>query len=131
MALALLGLMACAMAVMASPAWAADLTVTNTNDTGDGSLRQAITDANNETSADTITFAPTLTAEGDATIKLSTDGNAGGVINGGEGDDILRGGQGNDRLSGGSGADSFDGGSGTDSATDYNGIPAPTSRNPR
>ena len=42
--------------VPAPTAWAATFTVTNTNDSGAGSLRQAITDANNAPGADTITF---------------------------------------------------------------------------
>src|SRR5687768_5316220 len=52
-----------AMAVVAtflaasSPAWARTFTVDNT-DSGVGSLRQAITDANNTPGEDTITFAP-------------------------------------------------------------------------
>ena len=37
-------------------AWAATYTVTNTQDSGAGSLRQAITDANNHSGPDTIEF---------------------------------------------------------------------------
>lgn len=62
------------MALWASPAWAKTITVTNTNDSGSGSLRQAITDANDETAnpgEDKITFAPALSGE---TISLSTAG---------------------------------------------------------
>ena len=42
---------------LASAAGAATFTVTNTNDSGPGSLRQAITDANDNAGADTIAFA--------------------------------------------------------------------------
>ena len=38
------------------PAWAATFTVINTNDSGAGSLRQAINDANAASGADTIVF---------------------------------------------------------------------------
>ena len=44
-------------AVGAGDAAAATFTVTNTNNSGGGSLRQAITDANNAAGADTITFS--------------------------------------------------------------------------
>jgi hypothetical protein len=71
--LALLGL-------PALPARAASFTVTNTNDSGPGSLRQAILDANGTTGADTITFtlsgtitlASTLPAIAD---ELTIDGS--------------------------------------------------------
>jgi hypothetical protein len=43
--------------VLASQAQAATYTVANTNDSGEGSLRQAILDANVSTGADTINFA--------------------------------------------------------------------------
>jgi hypothetical protein len=43
------------MVVLASPAQAATFTVTNTNDSGAGSLRQAILDANAAAGEDTIT----------------------------------------------------------------------------
>jgi CSLREA domain-containing protein len=48
--------------------------VTNTNDSGVGSLRQAIIDANSAAypEADTIGFEPTLISSGDATISLTT-----------------------------------------------------------
>ena len=74
----------------AMPAHAATITVTNTNDSGPGSLRQALVDAND---GDTIAFAVTgtivLTSEGividkDVTIsgpgadQLSIDGNQAG-----------------------------------------------------
>jgi titin len=46
------------MAYAAPAAWAAEFTVTNTNDSGAGSLRQAILDANtNDSGPDTISFA--------------------------------------------------------------------------
>jgi hypothetical protein len=56
-------------AVPARSAQAATLTVTNTNDSGAGSLRQAILDA---TSGDTINFAPSLAGQ---TIALSSQIN--------------------------------------------------------
>jgi hypothetical protein len=49
-------LAAIVLAATASTAAAATFTVTNTNDSGAGSLRQAITDANNSGGADTIAF---------------------------------------------------------------------------
>src|SRR5213075_2792280 len=42
--------------VLVIPARAATFTVTNTNDSGPGSLRQAVVDANNAAGADTIVF---------------------------------------------------------------------------
>lgn len=42
--------------MIAKPAHAADFTVTNTNDSGTGSLRQAIENANAKAGADTIKF---------------------------------------------------------------------------
>ena len=50
----------------APPAWASTLVVTNTGDSGAGSLRQAIAEA---TSGDTITFDPALAGQ---TITLSS-----------------------------------------------------------
>jgi hypothetical protein len=45
------------MVALAAPAaWATDFTVTNTNNSGTGSLRQAIVDTNNNQGADTIKF---------------------------------------------------------------------------
>ncbi len=41
---------------LSSGALADTFTVTNTNDTGTGSFRQAITDANNHSGLDTIAF---------------------------------------------------------------------------
>ncbi len=46
-----------ALAAFATDAFAANFTVTNTNDSGAGSLRQAILNANAAVGADTITFA--------------------------------------------------------------------------
>ena len=48
------------MLVLAGPARAATLTVTNTDNSGPGSLRAAIETANGNGEADTITFAPDL-----------------------------------------------------------------------
>ena len=77
-------LLLCAVAI---PAHAATITVTNTNDSGLGSLRQALHDAND---GDTITFAVTgtialtsgglpvnksLTISGPGKDQLSIDGN--------------------------------------------------------
>ncbi len=49
---------------------ASNFVVTNLNNSGAGSLRQALADANSNPGADTITFAVGLTG----TIGLSTDG---------------------------------------------------------
>ncbi len=55
-ALAVVALSWTLLASSTRPAHAATFTVTNTNDSGAGSLRQAIDDANNRTGADTINF---------------------------------------------------------------------------
>src|SRR5215207_4936397 len=88
------------MVVLASPAWAATYTVTNTADSGAGSLRQAIIDANTTTGvADTINFElgsaatitltsaqlPTITDEAGLTIDgqrvdITVSGRAVGVF---------------------------------------------------
>ena len=71
--------------VLAGPAQAAPFSVTNTADSGEGSLRQAIGDANASAGEDTIDFDPSLSGQ---TITLGsqlpavTDG-AGLVIDGG------------------------------------------------
>src|SRR3990172_5305515 len=69
----------------ASPAQAATFTVTNTNDAGAGSLRQAITDANSAVGADTIAFdvSGTITLVTDLpqiTDPLTIDASGGGVV---------------------------------------------------
>ncbi|MBK8266794.1 MAG: thrombospondin type 3 repeat-containing protein [Planctomycetes bacterium] len=58
-----------ALAGVVTPASAATLTVTNTNDAGAGSLRDAITQANGAAGADVIDFAAALTG----TIALGSD----------------------------------------------------------
>ena len=75
-----------AVVVLASPAWAATYTVTNNADSGAGSLRQAIIDANTTTGvADTINFSlgssATITLTS-AQLPTITD-VAGLTINGG------------------------------------------------
>ena len=59
---------AAAVVVVVPPAAAATFEVTNTNDSGSGSLRQAVSDANLAPGADTISFAVT------GTIRLTTGG---------------------------------------------------------
>jgi Bacterial Ig-like domain len=70
MLLMLAALVASAVAVvLASPAQAAPFSVTNTADSGEGSLRQAISDANASAGEDTIAFGPPLS---DGTITLAS-----------------------------------------------------------
>jgi predicted outer membrane repeat protein len=57
------------MAVLASPAHAEDIIVTNTNDSGAGSLRQAILDANAAADEDEITFESSLSGQ---TVALAS-----------------------------------------------------------
>jgi hypothetical protein len=66
------GLLACMLAATAAiaPAAAATFTVTNGNDSGPGSLRQAIIDANANTGFDTITF--NIPGTGPHTIAVNT-----------------------------------------------------------
>ncbi len=89
--LAVLLVSVAAMLSVASPAWAETFTVTNTNDSGPGSLLQAIAAANDTDAADTITFAPSargtitltetlrvgrdLTIEGPGAEALTISGN--------------------------------------------------------
>ena len=56
-------------AALAGPALSVDFVVTNLNDSGAGSLRQAMLDANGNGAADTITFDADLAGE---TILLSS-----------------------------------------------------------
>ena len=58
--------------MLGSNAWAAVFTVTNTNDSGLGSLAQAITDANNNVGTNTITFD--IPGGGVHTITVTGDG---------------------------------------------------------
>ena len=70
MAAALAASVVRAVVVLASPAWAATYTVNNTADSGEGSLRQAIIDANTSTGvADTINF---VNLGSSATITLTS-----------------------------------------------------------
>ncbi|HEX6709726.1 MAG TPA: hypothetical protein VF068_05285 [Rubrobacter sp.] len=57
------------MVAFASPAWADTFTVTNTNDSGTGSLRQAVADAGANSGKDTVTFD--IPGAGPHTIQLS------------------------------------------------------------
>jgi uncharacterized repeat protein (TIGR01451 family) len=61
------------VALTATPASAATFTVTNLNDSGAGSFRQAIIDANTNTGADVIVFS--LPEAGPHTIQLTTSEN--------------------------------------------------------
>jgi hypothetical protein len=70
---------------MSDPAYQYDLDtieVTNLNDSGAGSLRQAVTDATGNDRADTIVFDPALFASGAQTLTLTS----GGLDVAGEGD---------------------------------------------
>ena len=70
--------------VIAAPAQAAPFSVTNTADSGEGSLRQAISDANASVGEDTIAFDPSLSGQ---TITLGSQlavaDSAGLTIDGG------------------------------------------------
>ena len=84
-----------AAVVLASPAWAATYTVINNADSGSGSLRQAIIDANTNTGvADTINFDPSVSGQ---TITLTSSqlptitDVAGLTIDGGSADIIISG----------------------------------------
>src|SRR5215218_9088235 len=86
MAAALAACVVMAVVVLASPAWAATYTVTKKADSGAGSLRRAINDADTTTGvADTINFnlgsAATITLTS-SQLPPITDG-AGLTINGG------------------------------------------------
>jgi hypothetical protein len=67
---------------LASPARAADFTVTNTNDPGTGSLRQAITDAESTSGADTIVFDSGLSGTITLSSRLEITDTAGLTIDG-------------------------------------------------
>jgi len=71
----------------AQPAWATNYFVTNTNNSGSGSLRQAITDAKNNPGTDIITFAATTDG-----IPIFLSGAAGEDANASGDLDILDGG---------------------------------------
>ena len=58
------------LAGVCSSAWGADYTVVNTNNTGAGSLRQAIVDANNNPGPDRIKFE--IPGDGLQVIRLTT-----------------------------------------------------------
>src|SRR5262249_34753965 len=58
------------LALASAPLAANTFTVTNTNDTGAGSLRQAITDANGNAGADTIDF--NITGSGGHTVAVAS-----------------------------------------------------------
>ena len=86
----LLGL---ALVGAAPSARAATFTVNNTGDSGDGSLRQAILDANGNGEADTINFAPgvsgTIALQHELpnfSTDISINGSAGGIIISGDSD---------------------------------------------
>ena len=70
--------------VLAAPAQAAPFSVTNTADSGEGSLRQAVSDANASAGEDTISFDPSLSGQ---TITLGSQlrvtDSAGLTIDGG------------------------------------------------
>jgi predicted outer membrane repeat protein len=89
MAAALAASVVMAVVVLASPAWAATYTVTTNADSGAGSLRQAIIDANTTTGvADTISFDQSLSGQ---TITLTSSlpritNGAGLTIDGGSAD---------------------------------------------
>ena len=72
--LAVLLVVLAAMLAVASPAWAETFTVANTDDSGPGSLRQAIADANAATGADEISFSDALAGR---TVELFSVGNPG------------------------------------------------------
>jgi hypothetical protein len=92
MAAALAASLVMAAVVLASPAQAAPLTVTNTNDSGAGSLRQAILDANSAAGEDTINFNQVSPA----TITLASQlpaitDSVGLIIDGGSADITISG----------------------------------------
>jgi hypothetical protein len=77
----LTGLIALASLLASSGSAAETFTVTNTDDSGTGSLRQAMTDANNTAGADTINFTVSGTITLVSTLPIVTD-TAGLTIDG-------------------------------------------------
>ena len=77
-------------------------TVTNTNDAGEGSLRQAVLNANGSSNADTIVFAAELAGQTIALtsgeLVLSNDVTIDGDVNGDDKADITISGSDNDRI---------------------------------
>ncbi len=71
-ALAAFALLCGAVLLGARPAHAADFTVTTTDDSGPGSLRQAILDANAQPGADTIKFSIPVTTTPGSPIPVQT-----------------------------------------------------------
>jgi Chlamydia polymorphic membrane protein (Chlamydia_PMP) repeat len=76
----MLALVAGMVASSAPVARALTFSVTNTNDAGVGSLRQAILDANSDVGADTITFAVTGTILLSSTLPSIANASSGGPL---------------------------------------------------
>jgi predicted outer membrane repeat protein len=83
-------------AIAASAAQAADFQVTNTDDSGNGSLRQAILDANGAAGADTISFA--ASASGRIELAGALDVTDSVTINGPGASALIVDGNGNDSV---------------------------------
>jgi hypothetical protein len=67
------GALVLTVAVLSLTSRAATFTVTGIGDTGTGTLRQAITDANNAAGTDTIVFSPNLFGSGQQIINISSE----------------------------------------------------------